>query len=401
MEEIQERLSSELANLPYLGFAELNQDLSRIIEKKLLKPSVRSSFTVWVYEYICQCLKVDEGKVLPLNKDDSHLFREKLPFIVEMSMAAIYLLNQILDSKNQVDDKKNSLQYSMLRDLIADYVYGNCGMYQHEIERTIREIFRYVDAGQALDKKCNLMWLLKDNPMTIDLDSKLIKFINLEGIGGILSELKGNYPSHKVGIETYFKRNYLISSSLFHLVTKLIMSLIGYEGKEKANILQFADDYGIMMQLINDINDFVLEKETKNKNATDVLSDLKNGVMTLPIILHLNTSNGLIEAFLREPNSISLKGRHNEVLKEVILSGALSEAIKIAKRIADRCKDYIRKDSNDHLTALLDIARYNRYYYHIFRAKKIYKKKGNAHKVYRCEEHQSVVDDSGKKCKSS
>ncbi len=399
MLKIQHSLFSELPKLPLLGYDSLNQKLLSIITQKLQRPSVRSSFTYWLYQYIKQCSLKEKKKLKHLSDD---LLELKLPLIIEMVVAAIFLHNQILDKKNKITHPKamaeNAALHSMLKDLVYEYVDDCFGRESSRINKEIRRLFRCVDTGQTLAKECDLAWLINPNAKTPVMDARLNAMMLFETIEPVKQDLIKNMSDFDWAIEYYFKRNYLISSSLFRIVAELIIYISGYVGKEKKKILQFADNYGLMMQLVSDINDFVFERGTKNKEKGDVLSDLKNGTLTLPLLLHFdkNRTRGLIEVFLQTQDQNILAEKHNEVLKEMILSRALVRGQKVGREIAEKSKPLISGNSqySIYLINLLDIAYKNRYYHHIFLARKFYKKPANRNKIYRCEDHLSSFEDA-------
>lgn len=403
MLEIQNSLVSEVENLPFLGDKITNKKLKRRIEKRLAKPSVRSGFAFWVYEYVLKCANEEKIELSAINHD---LLRIKLPLVIEMSMCSIYLHNQFLDKKNKVTSQrktaKNAIQSQMLRDLITQYMDENFNEQFRTVNKKVTQIFRMVDAGQVLDKKCDLLAINSKNFVIPQINQKLQQEIQLGSIEDLKDNLFKDFPTYGAAINYYFTRNYLISSSLFKVLAEIIFALTGYSGEEKGNILQFAVNYGIMMQLLNDINDFVLEKGTENKKKVDVLSDLKNHVPTLPIFLHLamNKKPGLVENFLfnKKKKKAIIQGKHNEILKELILSGALTSCVKITQQIANQSKPLIKNNCQAGclLLDLFNITNNNRYYTHIYKARKFYKKEENENHIYRCEDFQSNSERSDK-----
>ena len=374
----------------------LRETVTKLLESRLSKPTVRSYFTFNIYKYI---VHTAEAEKQPFHKLSQRNAQIDLPFIIETVMTIMYLDNQILDKKQDVTDcskemKRNLLGANLLRYQIPKYIKSHFAPKEAQIvQEYVQEMFYCVDIGQCFDADQNYELFFEGIGELPSKNLKSAKLIRLRPIRNTMKRIEKEYGINKKDVKAYFERNYLISSSPFKLTSEMIMKLMKYEGSEKERILSFSETYGIVMQLVNDTSDFVYEVKTGSKKSGDVLSDLKNGIITLPMLLHFEncTEKSKVLKYLNTLKRKTLIGKHNQILKEMVISQALPDAIKIGKEIAYRCKSFLDRKNPlyTQLENMLSIAEINKYYYHIFRAKRFYKSAKNKDKLYRCEKRSS------------
>lgn len=413
MNKVQQAASTELQKLEIYN-QPLNDCTLSLMRRKMDTPSVRATFASLIHDYVKDCMKAEN---LPLPPDyDQDIFKKNLPLLIEGVMVVMYHFNERWDNKMHYNLEKENIcdpreawvkQFetdiggNLLRSVLLRYALKNfgeehkCDIMYHYIERAIH----LVDMGQYVDKLGNHYDCYQgiDSPFNkiknskTLINSKVEAYIQLDGIRAIIEEVKKKAEGKEDYIELYFKRLYLISSALFRMTADLIMDLLNYKGKEKQNIIRYAECYGIMMQIVNDAADFVYDEGTVAKKKADVLSDLRNLTITLPLVFHFNHQHkpGLVEAYLEKKDKEIINEKHNEILAELINSNAISATIKVGKQIAKQAAGYIRTDivSSKYLFSMLRIAEFNRYYFHVFTAKK-YLKRG---KKYCCEDHISTL----------
>lgn len=364
----------------------LNDSCFGLMNKRLGSPTVRSYFAVKMYEYIVDLAK-EEG--IHLKKKDRELYVKKFPFVIEGLMTILYHFNQIWDNKNDLDSIKSldvHIGGNILRSSLHKYIYENIDE-EHRCDVMFQVIeygIHYVDIGQYIDKFGNNYDSFKQKKSGKNkiqnkeavLDQEIEAFIDLEPVNHIIDEILRELPQKKDFIELYFKRLYLISSSLFKIVALFLMNSLGYYGKQREAIIKFSECYGLMMQVVNDTADFVPERGTVSKQLNDAFSDLKNYNITLPLIFHLShpRKHCIIDQFL-ETGAIDLLNHKDEVLSEIVESSALLKAMKVGRDIADQAKKYVLEEipSGSYLLDMLEIAFNNRYYHHIYKAKKCIK----------------------------
>lgn len=136
-------------------------------------------------------------------------------------------------------------------------------------------------------------------------------------------------------------------------------AVLGEKDKESEELLADYGRYaGLAFQLVDDLLDFTASQEKLGK---PVLSDLKEGKVTLPLILALQdgaASNGhgrqLVETVLREEGFQSV--RPEEITELVRESGALERARYLAWNYAIRAKNCLETwPDSDYRRALLAV----------------------------------------------
>lgn len=398
---VMTNIQEVLANTELAELLSKNHDAWLPVQNKLSAKSVRSSFAVWAYQYLSN-RKLDYKKASNANPD--YLFQVKIPFLVEAIMTHAYLINQVYDKKNgiinEADQQANLAKAANLFEAIMTYIRSFSKFTSSEnvtkVQLIALQMIDEIDYGQKLDLSYESHLKLSSgstthlgnypNEQIIDRCSVLDADLRL---------LKKQYPGYEGAIDLYFQRNYYISSSLFKHTICLVSELLTHYPRldRVRSLMGFAEIYGFIMQLINDNNDFVFEPPTKNKSADDVLSDLKNGLFTFPLMMHhFKKPNGFIADCLKNPGSINLVGQHDYVLKGMILSGALGQSIKVCRDFAKIAKSYIEPSriASLYLEKMLDISRDNRYYFHLRKARDFYCQNKRPEDLYRCKDYWSV-----------
>lgn len=389
--QIKKTLKTEMGKLLVTEDQELNNYLSNLLERRLSRPSFSSSFIYAIARYIDNCAEAENYSIKSLNRIVSEKY---LPFIIEVIGVINQLYGQTLNKKQrQIDHEQitqSFLATNLLKNRIYDYIDDR---FDEEdsliVQRSVRKVFRCIDVAQYFDRYDGYKTLLEreqDNPTW---DERLFDLISLEAVEDILSNLQQGAKQKKAAIRIYFERSYLLGAALFRFISELLMQLMHYEGKERKNIIRFSECYGLLIQLVQDNGDFVSYKEIFYGDRHGFLNDLKNRTITLPILLHLDKKpeNSLIRKLIEKIAIFPIRNERNEILKEMILSGALLEAVKTGEAIAKRAKLFLNPAHKAfaNLVYLLSIAYYNRYYEHIYKAENFYKKTENKTKIYHCE----------------
>ncbi len=381
MRAIQRRVAPQLdAFSDVYEDPKLKQSVLALLQRKLSAHSVRSSYTVFTYDYIMQCAEQEKIDLHPLlSKED---FNVKLPFIIDCVMSLMYLDNQIFDKKSQVASHErvveNMLGGKLLERLLFGYIRSHFGCKTSQlISDYVWQMFDCVNMGQWLDKKFNDYEGWKSNTCRPrSLSTGLDGFVNYECIRETVNEIQDELPGKAEYVELYFTRIFLSCASLFVLTTELLLRLTGYHGKERQNLLDFARAHGVMRQIVNDNIDFVKTGAgTVGKQPGDVLSDLKNKTITLPLMSHLHRcgKDNLARRFLETGDRRLLDSSEEAVLEEVIRSGALPWAMRIGRRLAGeegvlRFLD-MRLPAAAYLENLGEIAFNNRFYHQAYRCR--------------------------------
>lgn len=174
-------------------------------------------------------------------------------------------------------------------------------------------------------------------------------------VGGELTQIFG--ASSGSLRDDYFNRVYAKTGSLFELATKGASLLAGVESSILQPMRQFGRQVGIAFQIVDDILDFTGDLEQVGK---PVASDLRQGLITLPTICHL-------ESYPEDSERIELLtqgelGTSEEVhlIEAIRSSGAVQAAQAEAADYIEECREILAElpDGRPHHEALGDLAQY-------------------------------------------
>ncbi len=156
--------------------------------------------------------------------------------------------------------------------------------------------------------------------------------------------------------EDYYHRIYAKTASLFEASTTTAAILSNADDQVMGIVKQFGYEIGMAFQIIDDILDFTSEQTTMGK---PVASDLRQGVITLPVLYFLETHpNDTDMVNILESNFCdeSCLGR---LLTSIRESGAIKLSHDEARRSVQTGLDVLRKlPDNNERRALEDLAAY-------------------------------------------
>ncbi|MEO1518771.1 MAG: polyprenyl synthetase family protein [Bacteroidota bacterium] len=343
---------------------------------------------------------------IPLKIPDPKLFTHQIPLLIECLMTIMYHDNLFLDQKNNLESHQIQINMNLggqlLRSRTMRYIMKymdeqyKCDIMYYYVERALE----YVEQGQYIAKNFNTHdFFIKSKRFNTEPlaaspsfgNAHLDEFTAMKEHRQLIDDIKKDVPQHANYLEIYFRRLYLISSSLFRLTAELIMNLLDYQGAQRKNIIAYSEGYGMLMQIVNDNVDFIKDRGTLHKSSDDVQNDLRNATITLPLIYHAGkNSNGYIEKYLASRNTYYIDGQHNHILKEIIQSGALPRSVYVGERWAKHTFGFLHRHGSKktapkcykNLADMLNIARRNRYYKHLDKAQDAYSKG----KFYLCKD---------------
>lgn len=169
-------------------------------------------------------------------------------------------------------------------------------------------------------------------------------------------QLREKEESFKLDLkrEDYFERIYSKTASLF-LTSAQSGAILSNASDNIVKALEnYAYNYGIAFQIIDDILDFNGSQEEIGK---PVGNDLLQGIITLPIILALESNNyqSDIHELLKNFND---KSKLREVIKKIINTELINESFNIAKDYCDKAIDALNflpsNESRDSLETLVN-----------------------------------------------
>ena len=135
-------------------------------------------------------------------------------------------------------------------------------------------------------------------------------------------ELFENIESNNFSLtkEKYFEKTYLKTASLFKTSSFSGCIIGGGNDENINNISKFGFHFGMAYQIQDDILDIT---SSKNKEGKPVFNDLSEGVITLPIILYLESKN-----YNKSLNKITDQEK-DTLIKEIIDSESIEDSKKI------------------------------------------------------------------------
>jgi len=266
---------------------------------------------------------------------------------IELELASMYYTNRIFDDKGGqtiLSQPKNQFMAAMItRDLASQALTKACSRVDYKTFVRIKNIF---------DEINKIFYIGQFFEVSHNIYSPLIK-LDFEYL-----------------LNLYYKRNYGVNNSFFEKIG-IIGATLGKGTKIQIEALaNFGKDYGMMLQIINDIGDFVPPKYnlgTEEKLPEDAYSDIKHGKLTLPIIYSLTHGN-------KKDNQIVVEALTNPELKKskligvtkiLVKNGSIAYSQKMALNFIIRGKKHLRifsKEKRTPLSTMEVIAWTNRYY---------------------------------------
>lgn len=336
------------------------------------EPTVRSHFAFLFYNFFSQgCSSLPDNK--PLQKYGKY----QLPLLLEIVISIQYYHNHILDNKfgvTNIEDKNNHLiKANLIRSALDQYIETKIPPEYRTLTRTfISDMFTYVDIGQSLEKKtCSYQnWKQKATPS--HPYSKIISnFIDnsfLHEYINIVFTIDSDMPEESINmIMNYFTRIYFTNAALYILTVKLLGDVMKVKNIDWA--IGFATNFGIMRQVINDINDLVpswAKLGTRTRLSIDAFSDIRNGNITLPVLLHINKfPEGKIASYLSCPQEWTPE-IEKEINHEFNTIAKCFNAMRIARRIRSMAllnmNNGISSNIIETLKDMCNIANTNKFY---------------------------------------
>ena len=266
---------------------------------------------------------------------------------IEMELASMYYTNRIFDDKGGqaiLSQPKNQFMAAMItRDLASQALTRACSKVDYKIFVKIKNIF---------DEISKIFYIGQFFEVSHNIYSRSIK-LDFEYL-----------------LNFYYKRNYGVNNSFFEKIG-IIGAILGNGTKIQIEALaNFGKDYGMMLQIINDIGDFVPPQYnlgTEEKLPEDAYSDIKHRKLTLPIIYSLTHGDKkdnqiIVEALM---NHGLEKNKLIEITKILVRNGSIDYCKKTALNFIIKGKKYLRifsKEKRMPLSAMEVIAWTNRYY---------------------------------------
>ncbi len=156
--------------------------------------------------------------------------------------------------------------------------------------------------------------------------------------------------------ENYYHRIYAKTASLFEAAATTAAILSEAEPQVLSTMKQFGYDIGMAFQIIDDILDFTSEQATMGK---PVASDLRQGLITLPVLYHLENNPSDMDMRNILESSFCDEGCLSRLLSSIREGGAIQQSHDEARQYVQKGLDGLAKlPENRERKALEDLAMY-------------------------------------------
>jgi geranylgeranyl pyrophosphate synthase len=156
--------------------------------------------------------------------------------------------------------------------------------------------------------------------------------------------------------DDYYRRIYAKTASLFETSTTTAAILSNADNQIISFIKQFGYDIGMAFQMVDDILDFTSEQVTMGK---PVASDLRQGIITLPVLYYLESHLQDVEMKSILENNFCDEDCLGRLLVSIRQSGAIDSAFSEAKQYVKIGLDQLLKlPDNSERQALEELASY-------------------------------------------
>ena len=384
MVHLKEELCQEYKILKQYAFNErMNKDLFRLLEYRLKKVRIRPYYTQIIYRYLLETKKSE------LSENLNNFFNIKLPFISEVIITIQYYHNQMLDHKDNIDkDKKrykcHILGADILKHCLFEYIEDLKALsfdQKRYLVKEVRKIFKYVDVGQYVEKEWgiyNKLHNISEDEECFFISNEIEEFINNDVCDKIFDWVKDDIHYH-LYLKAYLRRIYLTCGTLYIKIVEIIVNLVGMKDKQVSHdLLEFARNFSLMRQIMNDYSDFVPEHLLPRKGEGQIynsFSDLRNHTITLPTLFHFNNAEYTFDGYFIDNDEVNSK----KVFEDLKKSYGLHKTITITRLLRNDCETILRR--NEISTELmkifidvLDIVNINKFHSAIKKDKKIYRK---------------------------
>jgi len=156
-------------------------------------------------------------------------------------------------------------------------------------------------------------------------------------VNGEITQLFANH--NLVSREDYFHRIYAKTASLFETATTSAALISSVDKNIIEKVRNFGYQIGMAFQIIDDVLDFTGEQATVGK---PLASDLRQGLVTLPALYYVETYPEDQDMKTILDSSICDEECMARLLTSIRQSGAIQQALNIARQYVDRGLDSLK-----------------------------------------------------------
>lgn len=266
------------------------------------------------------------------------------------ALTLICTADAIGDVNQEIIDSCASIEIMHLATLIHDDIVDDAPLRRGfpSVQSKFGKKFAVI-SGDYLFTQCFIL-MSKYSKDTLEKFAKAISLVCL----GEAMQLNHNYD-YDTSFSDY--KNIISGKTavLFALATYSPTRSLGFDDKKSETLLRAGYYMGLVFQMVDDILDYSFDV---NETKKEILKDLKEGVVTYPLIYALNEKPELKE-LLQDPSEDDI----TFVIKETIRLGGVEKAKEEAKRYYDISKKKFIKalgeEKSKNLIEILDSV-YNR-----------------------------------------
>jgi len=193
--------------------------------------------------------------------------------------------------------------------------------------------------------------------LVADTDSVPVMQLFAETLMTIVNgELEQNLSKGHSGRKQYFRRIYAKTAALFVLCTQAAATLNGADAASVTAVSEFGRHLGLAFQIVDDILDYTGTPEQLGKPAG---GDLRQGLITLPLLLYLQTHPNLPLAETWRNGRSRDETIMDQLLAAVRDSGATGKAMREARQLVEKAQRALQPiPASPYLASLVAISEY-------------------------------------------
>lgn len=260
---------------------------------------------------------------------------------MELLNISTYIDNAVFDDKNDIADKEKTnyiISARVIRDIAEDLLNQSSKRYRNRLIELLREIDKHIYIAQFED---------------------INQLRNYE-----------KFDSFDTYLQKYLHRCEWITGRFMENICKIGAILSNGIEEQVKDLGEIGRSIGIIVQIINDIGDFVPPEEKVydyEKVYQDQFSDIRHGKLTLPVYYALEYGSESDKEKIRRVlgNNESNNGEMIDVVKVLVDTGAIEYAKNLAKEYTKKTKNLLKgfekSEARDQLNILSIMSRTNKY----------------------------------------
>jgi len=334
------------------------------------KPSTRLYFIKKLFQYLTE---TTFEKALYFD------LANKIAMVGEYCITLMYLDNHHQDEKYGVADEpsREANRLERMETEVDMFHYINTefsGETQDKVLQTVYKLFKLYHKGMELDKEMlTYNHLIQNKPLTHQIDPEVDAYVDVEEFIQVLQMVNPHKLQKIVQqhyLRLYLTRAFLINTVFFQVFAELLIDIFGTREKKYKKLITYARMFGMAQQLVNDNCDYLpvnYQFSTLCKLPEDTFSDLRRGLVTLPIILFFqspNTHKGKIfELYTDQSVQSSIRSAEDQqgLLNVLIENGSLGQGMSFVCALATYGEQQVQ-DEMGMFKEMFSFVRNNRYY---------------------------------------